>query len=98
MQFHAKYPLFVRQSDREFTFSYAIIYETAYAGENVFEAFKQRYSDKLVRFQLLYSFSNWNQILSNCDTNYALMNLKGLVKNVAIGFDLVTWNVNVCTP
>lgn len=44
-----------------------IIYETAYAGENVSEAFKQRYSDKLVHFQLLYSFSNWNKISSNSD-------------------------------
>jgi len=25
VQFHAKYPLFVSQSDREFTFSYAIL-------------------------------------------------------------------------
>lgn len=63
-----------------------IIYETAYAGENVFEAFKQRYSDKLVHFELLYCFSNWNKILSNRDTNNALMKFEGLVKNVANGF------------
>ena len=27
MQFHAKYPLFDSQSEREFTFSYAILYK-----------------------------------------------------------------------
>ena len=27
VQFHAKYPLFDSQSDRDFTFSYAILYE-----------------------------------------------------------------------
>ena len=29
VQFHAKYPLFDSQSDREFTFSYAILYSIA---------------------------------------------------------------------
>ena len=28
MRFHAKYPLFDSQSDREFTFSYAILFNT----------------------------------------------------------------------
>ena len=30
MQFHAKYPLFDSQSDREFTFSYAILSFTVF--------------------------------------------------------------------
>ena len=50
MQFHAKYPLFDSQSDREFTFSYAIL-QNIYAPNNDDRDFLKNVFNNLFTFE-----------------------------------------------